>query len=82
MFESAVFALRLFTDDDKVKVVVACHVAWETLHQHHVGVQVQVSSRHEGRKAGINTDLFNLDFYVLAIILHMHVVCPIIIFVL
>jgi len=44
MFESAVFALRLFTDNDKVEVVVTCHVARETLHQHHVGVQVQVSS--------------------------------------
>ena len=37
MFQSAVLALRLLTDDDKVQVVVACGESRQTLDLYHVG---------------------------------------------
>lgn len=41
MLQRAVLPLSLFTDDDKVQIVVASAVARQTVHMNHISKQVQ-----------------------------------------
>lgn len=41
MFQRAVLSLSLFTDDDKVQIVVPSAVAWKAVHVDHISKQVQ-----------------------------------------
>ncbi len=48
MFQCAVFALRLFTYDDKIQVVVTGLVPWQAAYSHHVGKQIKSFPGSEG----------------------------------
>lgn len=51
MLQGAVLPLSLFTDDDKVQVVVASAVSWQAVHMNHVSKQIQFTS---GESKGYN----------------------------